>query len=339
MTTLEPAVEQFAAGLPVLVGDVDDHTIFVAVAADSLRPEHLATLQELGRGPVVLGLGEPQTDRLQLRITGPRAAIPAAMRLTTPIDAASGITAGWSLADRARTIRVAGSPTSGPSDVVIPGHVLTARIEDRGRGAAPAALELARLADRGPAVALCVVLDAGGGVARLNSLSEASRWSRVARASTAELRARMLERGALEDAAACELPTGHGHFRAVGLSVNASDPPALALVCGDPATRSASLVHIHIACRFGDTFGSLLCDCRRELDAAADAIATEGAGAIVYVQPACPGAAFCPRDEPIDLSLAAGLLRAAGVAALRPTPRTARLATELTNLGLEVHVD
>jgi GTP cyclohydrolase II len=97
-------------------------------------------------------------------------------------------------------------------------------------------------------------------------------------------------------------------------------------------------VHIHVACLFGDAFGSLLCDCRRELDDAASAIVRDGAGVIIYAKPEEPAPVECARGEQIDGVLIAGLLRAAGVRRLRllDDGRDARLRPALRACGLEV---
>jgi GTP cyclohydrolase II len=58
----------------------------------------------------------------------------------------------------------------------------------------------------------------------------------------------------------------------------------LAFTLGNPATAQGQpwLVRIHSQCTNGDVFGSLLCDCGPQLDEALDAIATAGAGALLY---------------------------------------------------------
>ena len=109
---------------------------------------------------------------------------------------------------------------------------------------------------------------------------------------------------------------------------------------GDPAAREMPLVHVHVACLFGDAFGSLLCDCRRELDSAASAIARDGAGVIIYAKPREATPASCARGGPVDAALVAGLLRAAGVREFRllSDERDTRLREELRRCGLTVAV-
>lgn len=334
--TLTVAVERFAAGAPVLVGDEQDDTIFAATAADTVVAEQLARLQELGHGTVVLGLGEQVAERLRLSGGGQPARADGGLRLMTPIDAATGISDGWSLRDRAHTMRVAASPDSGPLKVTVPGHVLPARIEEDGTHAAAAAIELARIAGHAPAVALCPVLDRAGAVLPLSVARADPTVGRMAVASSAELHSHAIGRRADEQSVTCELPTRNGNFRAIAFAHTGREPATIALIHGDPTRVERPLVHVHVACRFGDAFGSLLCDCRQQLDAAITEMIVDGCGVIIYGQPSQLGPRLCAREMPIDAALATGLLRAAGVRALRPTPRAAAMADALRRGGLEV---
>jgi hypothetical protein len=133
-----------------------------------------------------------------------------------------------------------------------------------------------------------------------------------------------------------ELPTRDGLFRAVGYAPTESAPPTVALIHGDLTALRRPLVHVHMACLFGDAFGSLLCDCRRRLDGAVAAMVREGAGVIIYAKPEPPATFGCARDEPIDAALAAGLLRTAGVQRLRLSAQWGSLADQLRARGLEL---
>jgi 3,4-dihydroxy 2-butanone 4-phosphate synthase/GTP cyclohydrolase II len=334
--SLAEAIDHFAAGAPVLVGDERNGTIFVALAADAVAGDDLDTLQSAGRGMVVLGLADEIAQRLQLAAPGQdtRARLPLA--LSTPIDAAVGISGGWSLRDRALTMRVAADPGTVPSDLAIPGHVHAARIDEHGPDAAAAAMELARLAYRAPAVALCAVVDRTGAAASLRVARGDRSLAQLPLAAGGELHSHAIARRAAEHAVACELPTRHGGFRAVGYDPAGREPATVALVHGDPAQAQRPLVHVHVACLFGDAFGSLLCDCRAQLDAAVATIVAEGTGVFVYAKPERSAPARCARHERIDAALTAGLLRACGVGPLRLSRRSEEVAEQLRSCGLDV---
>jgi 3,4-dihydroxy 2-butanone 4-phosphate synthase / GTP cyclohydrolase II len=336
MSTVATAAERFAAGEPVLVGDRPDEPAFVVAAADTIVPEQLERLQELGRGIVVLGVGESIAERLGLPASGQAADRRTKLRLTTPIDAATGIGGGWSLQDRARTMRVAASPDSGPEDVITPGHVVAACVSEHAADAASAAIELARLSGRALAVVLCSVLEPAGLTAGFNAARGETGLARLEFASSGELHSHVIGRTAQELAIACGLPTRAGAFRAIGFGLSDHEPATVALVHGDPAAAARPLVHVHVACRLGDSLGSLLCDCRAQLDRAIAEIVAEGCGVIIYSQLEQTAGLACPRKEPIDVSLAAGLLRAAGVMRLRPSLRALSIRDALRDRGLEV---
>jgi 3,4-dihydroxy 2-butanone 4-phosphate synthase/GTP cyclohydrolase II len=317
VSTLARTTDVFADGELVLVGDDRDQTLFLACAADHIDAARLERLQRLGRGMVVLGVAERIARRLALPAPWDSAGVSHGLGLTAPIDAAAGIAGGWSSRDRARTMQVASDPTSRPSDLTIPGHVYTGLIEERPGNAAAAAIELARLSGHAPAVALSAVIDRHGGLVSLRDARSDDQLRRLHVASPAELQSGWLARQADELAVSCALPTRDGMFRAVGYGSPDADPATVALIHGKPTSDEFTLVHVHIACLFGDAFGSLLCNCRRELDQAASTIIREGAGVIIYAKPAESAPFACARSLAIDPVLVAGLLRTAGVRRLR----------------------
>jgi 3,4-dihydroxy 2-butanone 4-phosphate synthase/GTP cyclohydrolase II len=336
VSTLAAAAERFADGRPVLVGDQGDETIFVAAAADRVDAVLLERLQELGGGMTVLGLADSIARRLELADVIPEARHRLDLILTTPIDAATGISGGWSLRDRALTMRVAAADDTEPRDLTVPGHVHPARIDERGCDAATAAVELTRISRRAHAVALCAVVDGRGATVGLSDARAAPELARLPLVSTAELRSLSISRQADEQAISCELPTRYGRFRAVGYGPAATEPATVALVHGQPSPSAPTLVHVHVACLFGDAFGSLLCDCRAELEAATAAMVREGAGVIIYAKPTQPTLDGCSRNQGIDASLGAGLLRAAGATTIRLSAPARWRADAMRACGLEI---
>lgn len=98
--------------------------------------------------------------------------------------------------------------------------------------------------------------------------------------------------------AEADFPTRWGAFRIMGFEgVLPSPRPCcehgetsgkrveglVALVMGD-IHSAPPLVRIHSQCLTGDVFGSLRCDCRLQLELALGAIASEGAGILLYEQ-------------------------------------------------------
>ncbi|HTE62413.1 MAG TPA: 3,4-dihydroxy-2-butanone-4-phosphate synthase [Solirubrobacteraceae bacterium] len=332
MTGLDAAVERFAAGGMVFLGDAASGIAFAATPAEAITQDGLAALAGAGGGMVVLALDQAITERLRLTDAAGPGRRRAELPFVLPIDAAHGVGGGWSVADRALTMRVAAAPATGPDDLVVPGLVqpVRARRADLlagGRTAAatarsqavPAALELAHRAGRREAVALCAVVD--GRAARAT----------LPRAEPRELRAR-----AEADAAVrCALPTAYGPLRAVAQATSAGGT-TLALVHGDLAAHARPAVTAHTACLLGDTLGSLLCDCRSRLDLALDGIVAEGAGVVLYTKQPDGLQLACPQAAATDALAVAGLLGSLGVRTLRLDATDATLAPALRGLGLDV---
>ena len=88
----------------------------------------------------------------------------------------------------------------------------------------------------------------------------------------------------VEQVAEARLPTETGEFRIIGFRSLVSAEEFVALVKGDLRSDRSSLVRIHSQCMTGDVFGSIKCDCGRQLNAAMKLIEQEGHGAIVYQQ-------------------------------------------------------
>jgi GTP cyclohydrolase II len=89
--------------------------------------------------------------------------------------------------------------------------------------------------------------------------------------------------------AEADLPTSHGPFR-VYVFRDADAPPDvaaeehMAIVRGDLNGASNVLCRVHSECWTSEVLGSMKCDCRDQLDAALERIASEGAGVVVYLR-------------------------------------------------------
>ena len=88
----------------------------------------------------------------------------------------------------------------------------------------------------------------------------------------------------VERVAEAQLPTETGGFRIIGFRSLNSPEEFVVLVKGELRSDTPSLVRIHSQCMTGDVFGSLKCDCGRQLDAAMKLIEQAGHGVIVYQQ-------------------------------------------------------
>ena len=88
----------------------------------------------------------------------------------------------------------------------------------------------------------------------------------------------------IERVADARLPTEIGEFRIIGFRSLVSTEEFVVLMKGELRPDRPSPVRIHSQCMTGDVFGSIKCDCGRQLAAAMKLIEQEGHGAIVYQQ-------------------------------------------------------
>jgi len=84
--------------------------------------------------------------------------------------------------------------------------------------------------------------------------------------------------------AVAELPTRFGDFQIVAFHAPAEAREHAALVHGDISGREDVPVRLHSECLTGDTFMSLRCDCREQLEAAMGMVHARPYGAILYLR-------------------------------------------------------
>lgn len=86
----------------------------------------------------------------------------------------------------------------------------------------------------------------------------------------------------LKRVAQATLPTPWGDFLMVGFEEIKTGKDHVALVYGDISGDTPVLARVHSECLTGDALFSLRCDCGFQLEAALNAIATEGRGVLLY---------------------------------------------------------
>jgi 3,4-dihydroxy 2-butanone 4-phosphate synthase/GTP cyclohydrolase II len=289
--SIEEAVADLAAGKPVVVVDDADREnegdlIFAAQAA---TPALVGFTVRYTSGMICVPLTGDECDRLELPPMYHTNQDRRGTGYTVSVDAREGVTTGISAADRARTIRLLGTPGTGPADLARPGHVFPLRAREGGvlsrAGHTEAAVDLVRMAGLHPAGALCEIVHDDGSVQRLPDLVKFAGRHGFTIVSIADLIAyRRRTEARVARVAEARIPTAHGVFRAVGYRAERDGAEHVALVYGDLADGQDILVRVHSECLTGDVFGSLRCDCGPQLDAALATVATEGRGVVLYVR-------------------------------------------------------
>src|SRR3954447_6297316 len=174
--SLEAALAQLRRGGMVVVCDDPDRENEgdLCMAAQFATAEKIAFMACEARGLICLSLPSERCDELDLPLMVPANEGCDATGFTVSIEARTGVTTGISAADRARTIQVAIDPTSGPDDLVQPGHVFPLRAVPGGvlqrMGQTEAAVDLARMAGLSPAGVICEIMNDDGTMARVPDL-------------------------------------------------------------------------------------------------------------------------------------------------------------------------
>jgi 3,4-dihydroxy 2-butanone 4-phosphate synthase/GTP cyclohydrolase II len=240
-----------AGRIVILVDDEDrENEGDLVFAAEFVTPEKINFMATHGRGLICMPITEAHARRLSLAPMVPHNRAVHGTNFTVSIEAATGVTTGISAADRARTIKVAASPTARPEDIVQPGHVFPLIAQPGGvlarAGHTEACCDLAQLAGLHPAAVLCEIMKDDGTMARLPDLvafgaRHGLKIGTIAdlihfRSRTESLIRRVTER---------EIETRCGRFRMVAYLEKLSGEIHLALVRGEIDPKSETLVRVH----------------------------------------------------------------------------------------------
>jgi 3,4-dihydroxy 2-butanone 4-phosphate synthase / GTP cyclohydrolase II len=288
--TIEEAIEDIRQGKFVVVVDAADRENEgdLTIAAQFATPEAINFMTKEGRGLICLCLTEDRCDELSLRQMTDRNETPYGTAFTVSVEAREGVTTGISAPDRSRTIQVAIDPSSGPDDLVQPGHVFPLRAREGGvlirAGQTEAAVDLARLAGLIPAGVVCEIMAEDGTMARVPDLLPYCTRHGIKLVTVADLiEYRRRHEQLVERMTTVRLPTAYGDFAAVAFREKLTGKHHVALVHGNVDGEDDVLVRVHSECLTGDVFHSLRCDCGEQLDQALRRIASEERGVLLYM--------------------------------------------------------
>lgn len=294
LNSIPEIIEELKKGRMVIVVDDEDRENEgdLVMAAGFARPEHINFMATHGRGLVCVPMEGERLRALELEpmrgmysLSG--AADPYATAWMVSVDAASGITTGISAYDRARTIDLLVNPQAKPHDLIRPGHVFPLRARNGGilvrAGHTEAAVDLMKLSGLYPAGVICEIMNEDGSMARMPHLVTFAQHHRLKICSiTALIEYRRRRERLIERLVQTTLPTVYGTFSLILYRDLTNDKVHTALVLGE-VTNQQILVRVHSECLTGDVFGSLRCDCGRQLEKTMQMIGLEGRGIILYM--------------------------------------------------------
>ena len=305
---IEEALQDIRLGRMVIVVDDEDRENEgdLTCAAEKITPEIINFMITQGRGLLCLSMTPDRLEELQIPLMVERNGSRFGTAFCVSIEAKHKVTTGISTADRATTILTAVEPRSRPQDLVSPGHVFPLRARPGGvlsrAGQTEAAVDLARLAGLRPAGVICEILNPDGTMARVPQLTGFAHKHDLRMVSIASLiQHRMKYDRIVRRVAAPRLPTGFGEFRLIAFESDFEPQTHLALVMGQWEPDEAVLVRLHSECLTGDVFGSVRCDCGKQLDQSMGMIAKEGKGVIVYLRQEGRGIGLCNKLRAYEL--------------------------------------
>ncbi|MCD6725929.1 MAG: bifunctional 3,4-dihydroxy-2-butanone-4-phosphate synthase/GTP cyclohydrolase II [Solirubrobacteraceae bacterium] len=288
--TIEEALEDIAAGRMIVVVDDEDRENEgdLVIAAEHITPEAINFMTRQAGGWICLALTPERCDELGLELMAAKNESTFATPFTVTIEAREGVTTGISVYDQAHTMRVAVDPSSGPHDIVQPGHVHPLKARSGGvlerTGHTEASIDLARLAGCLPAGVICEIQNEDGSMARVPDLAAYAAKHGLRMVTIADLIAyRRRHDKLVERVVSTSLPTGFGEFTVVGYRSLIDEKHHVALVKGEVSGHADVLVRVHSECLTGDVFHSLRCDCGEQLEAALAMIEAEGEGVLLYL--------------------------------------------------------
>jgi 3,4-dihydroxy 2-butanone 4-phosphate synthase / GTP cyclohydrolase II len=351
--SVESAIADIAAGRLIIVTDDEDRENEgdLIMAATKVTPETVNMMIRYGSGIVCVPTVEHQLRRLGLGPMVARNRESHRTDFTVSVDAADGITTGISAYDRTQTIRLLADATTHPEKLVQPGHVFPLRARPGGvlerAGHTEAAVDLATLAGLPPVGVLCELVNDDGTVQRLPQLIEFKQKFGLKMISIAALIEFRAQREHLVERLVTQpFPSEHGDFTLHVFRSNLDGRHHLALTMGTLGPEP-TLVRVHSENLLSDVFRAKGMTSHHALNCSLAAIAREGRGAVIYMEPSnyaevlLHRLAAKPGDAPPAMSLrdygtGAQILAALGLKKIRLLSNSTRRVVGLDGYGLEI---
>jgi 3,4-dihydroxy 2-butanone 4-phosphate synthase/GTP cyclohydrolase II len=260
----------------------------LTIAAEKVSAESINFMAKEARGLICVSLTEKRGDELNLPLMVPDNTSHFQTPFTVSVDAKRNTTTGISAFDRAETIKCLIDPKTSPQDLSRPGHIFPLRAKDGGvlvrTGQTEASVDLAKIAGLYPAGVICEIMKDDGTMARMPDLVRFSEKFSIPIITIEELIKYRVQTDALvEMVSEANLPTRWGDFTIKTFVDCIHKETHIALTQGVFNSEEPVLVRVHSQCLTGDTFGSLRCDCGKQMQTAMEMISREKKGVLLYL--------------------------------------------------------
>ncbi len=288
--TVPEAIETLRQGKMIIIVDDEERENEgdLMIAAEKVTPEAINFMAREARGLICVSLTEKRSDELDLQLMVHDNTSHFQTPFTVSVDAKKNTTTGISAYDRATTILSLINPETKPGDLSRPGHIFPLRAKDGGvlvrTGQTEASVDLAKFAHLQPAGVICEIMKEDGTMARMPDLEQFSKKFSIPIITIEEIiKYRVQTDSLVEMVAEADLPTRWGDFTIKAFVDHIQQETHIALTQGDLTGDEPILVRVHSQCLTGDTFGSLRCDCGKQLQAAMEMISAEKRGVLLYL--------------------------------------------------------
>ena len=289
--TVPEAVKALQQGKMIIIVDDEnrENEGDLMIAAEKVTPENINFMAKEARGLICASLTEKRSDGARPAADGPRQhlAFPDAVHgVGRRQDATPPPASRPSTAPRPSSASSTRRPK--PHDLSRPGHIFPLRAKDGGvlvrTGQTEASVDLARIAGLCPAGVICEIMKEDGTMARMPDLELFSEKYSVPIITVEEIiKYRVQTDSLVEMVSEADLPTRWGDFTIKAFVDRIQQETHIALTQGDLGGDEPILVRVHSQCLTGDTFGSLRCDCGKQLQAAMEMISREKRGVLLYL--------------------------------------------------------
>lgn len=288
--TVEEAIEAIKAGKVILVTDDEDRENEgdMICAAQFATQENINLMATYAKGLICTPMSQEIASKLGLPPMVAENTDNHSTAFTVAIDHVDTAT-GISAKERSYTMMKCADKDSKPEDFRRPGHVFPLISKPGGvlerEGHTEATIDLVRLAGLTECGVCCEIMDDDGTMMRSDKLKKLAKDHNMVFITIKALQnyCRAHEKHVVREVSA-KLPTEYGEFDIVGYVNDITGEHHVALVKGDIGNGEDVLCRVHSECLTGDTFGSLRCDCGKQLQKAMQLVQKEGRGIILYMR-------------------------------------------------------